>query len=121
MFGARLFTGEAGDEECGRSKKLSDQEEQRSERKKWIHCFENVAAIIFLVTISEYDQLLYEDLRPMARVLLTFLRLYPIHAYHITSTALPRMLILSLQLDTSTTCVSLGVTALIMLIPHIPN
>lgn len=34
---------------------------QRSERKKWIHCFENVTAIIFLVAISEYDQLLYED------------------------------------------------------------
>ncbi|KAI9319866.1 guanine nucleotide binding protein, alpha subunit [Dichotomocladium elegans] len=34
---------------------------QRSERKKWIHCFENVTAIIFLVAISEYDQALIED------------------------------------------------------------
>lgn len=34
---------------------------QRSERKKWIHCFENVTAIVFLVAISEYDQLLLED------------------------------------------------------------
>ncbi|QSL64311.1 hypothetical protein MERGE_001611 [Pneumocystis wakefieldiae] len=34
---------------------------QRSERKKWIHCFENVTTIIFLVAISEYDQLLHED------------------------------------------------------------
>jgi len=34
---------------------------QRSERKKWIHCFESVTAIIFLVAISEYDQMLYED------------------------------------------------------------
>lgn len=34
---------------------------QRSERKKWIHCFENVTAIVFLVAISEYDQMLYED------------------------------------------------------------
>jgi len=34
---------------------------QRSERKKWIHCFENVTAIIFLVAISEYDQTLLED------------------------------------------------------------
>ncbi|KAI9260670.1 guanine nucleotide-binding protein subunit alpha [Phascolomyces articulosus] len=34
---------------------------QRSERKKWIHCFENVTAIIFLVAISEYDQVLIED------------------------------------------------------------
>ncbi|KAG1151564.1 hypothetical protein G6F37_001440 [Rhizopus arrhizus] len=34
---------------------------QRSERKKWIHCFENVTAVIFLVAISEYDQVLIED------------------------------------------------------------
>ncbi|KAI7872155.1 guanine nucleotide binding protein, alpha subunit [Spinellus fusiger] len=34
---------------------------QRSERKKWIHCFENVTALIFLVAISEYDQNLFED------------------------------------------------------------
>ncbi|KAJ9096144.1 Guanine nucleotide-binding protein subunit alpha [Naganishia adeliensis] len=34
---------------------------QRSERKKWIHCFESCNAIIFLVAISEYDQKLYED------------------------------------------------------------
>lgn len=34
---------------------------QRSERKKWIHCFENVTAIVFLVAISEYDQMLVED------------------------------------------------------------
>ncbi|OMH80989.1 Guanine nucleotide-binding protein alpha-1 subunit, partial [Zancudomyces culisetae] len=34
---------------------------QRSERKKWIHCFENVTAIIFLVAMSEYDQVLIED------------------------------------------------------------
>ncbi len=34
---------------------------QRSERKKWIHCFENVTAIIFLAAISEYDSNLIED------------------------------------------------------------
>ena len=34
---------------------------QRSERKKWIHCFEDVNAIIFISAISEYDQVLYED------------------------------------------------------------
>lgn len=34
---------------------------QRSERKKWIHCFENVTALMFLVAISEYDQVLFED------------------------------------------------------------
>jgi len=41
--------------------KMFDVGGQRSERKKWIHCFENVTAIIFLVAISEYDQTLLED------------------------------------------------------------
>lgn len=34
---------------------------QRSERKKWIHCFDNVTAIIFCVALSEYDQTLLES------------------------------------------------------------
>ncbi|KAK4521821.1 uncharacterized protein ATC70_004358 [Mucor velutinosus] len=34
---------------------------QRSERKKWIHCFDNVTAILFVVAISGYDQCLAED------------------------------------------------------------
>ncbi|KAK9383822.1 guanine nucleotide binding protein, alpha subunit [Kockiozyma suomiensis] len=34
---------------------------QRSERKKWIHCFEGVTLIIFCVALSEYDQVLLED------------------------------------------------------------
>lgn len=34
---------------------------QRNERKKWIHCFDGVTAIIFVGAISEYDQVLYED------------------------------------------------------------
>lgn len=34
---------------------------QRSERRKWIHCFENVTSIIFLVALSEYDQVLFES------------------------------------------------------------
>lgn len=33
---------------------------QRSERKKWIHCFGGVTSIIFCVAISEYDQVLLE-------------------------------------------------------------
>eukprot|EP00457_Paulinella_chromatophora_P006877 gb/GEZN01006897.1/.p1 GENE.gb/GEZN01006897.1/~~gb/GEZN01006897.1/.p1 ORF type:complete len:360 (+),score=40.68 gb/GEZN01006897.1/:204-1283(+) len=34
---------------------------QRNERRKWIHCFQGVTAIIFISAISEYDQMLYED------------------------------------------------------------
>ncbi|XP_029024624.1 guanine nucleotide-binding protein subunit alpha-14-like [Betta splendens] len=34
---------------------------QRSERKKWIHCFENVTSIIFLAALNEYDQVLFEN------------------------------------------------------------
>jgi len=36
---------------------------QRNERKKWIHCFQEVTALIFCVATSEYDQKLYEDER----------------------------------------------------------
>ena len=28
---------------------------------RWIHCFENVTAVLFVAAISEYDQVLYED------------------------------------------------------------
>uniref|UniRef100_A0A0M3HW52 Guanine nucleotide-binding protein G(Q) subunit alpha n=1 Tax=Ascaris lumbricoides TaxID=6252 RepID=A0A0M3HW52_ASCLU len=34
---------------------------QKSERRKWIHCFDNVDAILFIIAISEYDQTLRED------------------------------------------------------------
>ena len=34
---------------------------QRSERRKWIHCFEKVTSIMFLVALSEYDQVLVES------------------------------------------------------------
>eukprot|EP01133_Synstelium_polycarpum_P006248 gene6248-7243_t len=34
---------------------------QRSERRKWIHCFDSVTAVIFCVAMSEYDQTLRED------------------------------------------------------------
>jgi GTPase SAR1 family protein len=34
---------------------------QRAERRKWIHSFDNVTAVIFVTAISEYDQVLFED------------------------------------------------------------
>ena len=33
---------------------------QRSERRKWIHCFENVTSIIFLVALSMKKKMLKE-------------------------------------------------------------
>jgi len=41
--------------------KMFDVGGQRNERKKWIHCFEGVTAVLFVVAISEYDQNCYED------------------------------------------------------------
>ncbi|XP_056614123.1 guanine nucleotide-binding protein subunit alpha-11-like isoform X2 [Triplophysa dalaica] len=34
---------------------------QKSERRKWIHCFENVTSLMFLASLSEYDQVLEEN------------------------------------------------------------
>jgi guanine nucleotide-binding protein G(i) subunit alpha len=34
---------------------------QRGERKKWIRCFDDVSALMFITSLSEYDQVLLED------------------------------------------------------------
>lgn len=34
---------------------------QRSERRKWIHCFDDVTAVIFVAAVSEFDEVLFED------------------------------------------------------------
>jgi len=41
--------------------KMIDVGGQRNERKKWIHCFEGVTAVLFVAAISEYDQVCFED------------------------------------------------------------
>lgn len=34
---------------------------QRAERKKWIHCFENVTTLLFVGVLAEYDLMCFED------------------------------------------------------------
>merc|ERR1711920_273703 len=34
---------------------------QRNERRKWIHAFDNVHAVVFVAALSEFDQALFED------------------------------------------------------------
>ncbi|KAJ8345535.1 hypothetical protein SKAU_G00297280 [Synaphobranchus kaupii] len=41
--------------------KMVDVGGQRSERRRWFECFDSVTSILFLVSSSEYDQLLMED------------------------------------------------------------
>lgn len=43
--------------------KIVDVGGQRNERKKWIHCFEDVTAIIFFADSSGYNMTLFEDER----------------------------------------------------------
>eukprot|EP01098_Paradermamoeba_levis_P003548 TRINITY_DN15_c0_g1_i1.p2 TRINITY_DN15_c0_g1~~TRINITY_DN15_c0_g1_i1.p2 ORF type:complete len:349 (-),score=64.37 TRINITY_DN15_c0_g1_i1:152-1198(-) len=40
--------------------KMIDVGGQRGERRKWIHCFDNVTAVIYCVSLSEYNQKLRE-------------------------------------------------------------
>ncbi|KCV70467.1 hypothetical protein H696_02808 [Fonticula alba] len=34
---------------------------QRNERRKWIHCFDRVKAVLFVINLADYNNVLYED------------------------------------------------------------
>jgi len=34
---------------------------QRSERRKWLHCFDNVKAVMWVVNLADYNNVLFED------------------------------------------------------------
>uniref|UniRef100_A0A914KZC1 Uncharacterized protein n=1 Tax=Meloidogyne incognita TaxID=6306 RepID=A0A914KZC1_MELIC len=50
----RIFRCQFSRFRCWRAKKR---------KEKWIHCFDDVHAIIFVLALSEYDQVLFEDTR----------------------------------------------------------
>jgi len=55
---------------------------QRSERRKWIHCFDNVTAVLYCASLSCYDLVLREDntQNRMAEAILLFDEVRPIIA-----------------------------------------
>ena len=42
-------------------RRLVDVGGQRSERRKWIQCFDDVKAVLFVAALSGYDMTLFED------------------------------------------------------------
>lgn len=55
------FSPVGENKKSGEVYRLFDVGGQRNERRKWIHLFEGVTAVVFCAAISEYDQVLYED------------------------------------------------------------
>ncbi|XP_021890726.1 guanine nucleotide-binding protein alpha-1 subunit [Carica papaya] len=55
------FSPVGENKKSGEVYRLFDVGGQRNERRKWIHLFEGVTAVIFCAAISEYDQIIFED------------------------------------------------------------
>jgi GTPase SAR1 family protein len=45
----------------GQTFRMVDVGGQRNERRKWLHCFEGVTAVVYIASLSEYDRKLEED------------------------------------------------------------
>src|SRR4051812_4738004 len=45
---------------CNVTWRVVDVGGQRSERKKWVHCFEHASCVIFFIALDDYDKTLYE-------------------------------------------------------------
>ena len=60
---------------------------QRSERRKWVNCFQDVTAVVFVAALSEYDQVLAEAKRSnrMVESLTLFQSVCNNHAFENTS------------------------------------
>jgi len=64
IFNAKVRTTGATDivfETGGVQFTLVDVGGQRSERRKWLHCFDDVTSVLFLTALDEYDMVLEED------------------------------------------------------------
>uniref|UniRef100_A0A7N0U7C6 Guanine nucleotide-binding protein alpha subunit n=1 Tax=Kalanchoe fedtschenkoi TaxID=63787 RepID=A0A7N0U7C6_KALFE len=55
------FSPVGENKKSGEVYRLFDVGGQKNERRKWIHLFEGVSAVILCAAISEYDQTLFED------------------------------------------------------------
>ncbi|CAD6901441.1 unnamed protein product [Tilletia controversa] len=58
---------------------------------------------------------------PVLVNLIAFISAHPATAYHLIATPLPAEVMMSLQIDTSTTVITLGARLAVMLLPHIPT
>jgi guanine nucleotide-binding protein subunit alpha len=49
---------------------------QRSERKKWIHCFENITTIVYVVDLDTYDKVSLEE--PSHNIMMESLQMFDV-------------------------------------------